>query len=385
MVGLTDKRKREKNFAPHRRAPYDLCVTPTRGRLNSLPPYLGGKRRLCPLIFGEIDRVLPRVHWRDKRFLDAFQGGGSVSLYAKAQGFDVTSTDIAARAIVIGQALIENSSIRLTREELARVLAIPLNEATPKAMNLVPEVFTANVGAVIDKLLHAATLTPTQAKAALYRLLAIRVALLAHPMSQVRKGTAHRASTGEWESITPSCLQHYVGALRLDTLDNLWHLARKTNAGVFEGKGRVIQGDVLQLLPEISADIMYADPPYSGVMSYEKEYRVIDQLLEGTTRATSPFTARDGASMIDTLLERAKHVPIWVLSFGNAVATLEELEAKMTRLGRVTKAIAIRYQHLQAIATDEKKERNREYLLIGVDPQTTLPVRLEGARREVAV
>ena len=353
-------------------------------RSSSLPPYLGGKRRLCPIIFREIDRVLPREHWRDLRFLDAFLGGGSVSLFAKGQGFSLISTDIAARAITIGQALFENSSARLTREDLARALAPPLSETTSNAMRFVPSVFTVSVGAVLDRLFHAATLTPITAKAALYRLLAIRVAMLAHPMSQVRKGTAHRASTGEWESITPSCLSHYVGALRLDTLDNLWHLAQKINAGVIEGKGRVIQGDVLELLPKIEADIAYFDPPYSGVMSYEKEYKIIDYLLEGTTRQTSPFTARDGASMIDTLLERATHVPVWVLSFGNAVATLEELESKMARLGRVTKAIAIRYQHLPAVATDEKKRSNREYLLIGIDPSSTLPLRLE-ARRAVAV
>ncbi len=89
--------------------------------------------------------------------------------------------------------------------------------------------------------------------------------------------------------------------------------------------------------------------------------------------------------MIDTLLERAQHIPIWILSFGNAVASLEELESKMARFGRRTKAIAIRYQHLPAIATAEKKAANREFLLIGVDPESTLPLRLEGARREVAV
>ena len=27
---------------------------------SALPPYLGGKRRLCPLIFREIDRVIPK-------------------------------------------------------------------------------------------------------------------------------------------------------------------------------------------------------------------------------------------------------------------------------------------------------------------------------------
>ena len=323
----------------------------------ALPPYLGGKRRLCPIIFREIDRVVPREHWIRLTLLDAFLGGGSVSLYAKALGMSVVSCDLATRAIVIGRALIENCTVRLTREDLARVLAIPLDQTTPRAMCRVPEVFTQNVGAALDRLLHAADRTKIVAKAALYRLLAIRVAMLAHPMSQVRKGTAHRASTGEWEAITPSCLGHYVNALRLDTIDRLWHLAQKTNAGVFEGKGRVIQGDILELLPTIQADIAYFDPPYSGVMSYEKEYKVIDELLGDSGRETSPFTARDGASMIDRLLERAIHIPIWVLSFGNAVASLEELESKMARLGRVTKGIAIRYQHLPAIATEEKKER----------------------------
>ncbi len=29
----------------------------------ALPPYLGGKRRLCPLIFRKVDRILPRRDW----------------------------------------------------------------------------------------------------------------------------------------------------------------------------------------------------------------------------------------------------------------------------------------------------------------------------------
>ncbi len=357
----------------------------TRSLFDALIPYLGGKRKLCPIIFREIDRVLPREYWHRLTLLDGFLGGGSVSLYGKAQGLAVMGTDIAARSITIGDALIANNHVKLTRADLSRVLATPLEGTTPNAMTLVPAVFTENVGAILDKLLHAAARTPIQAKAALFRLLAIRVGLLAHPMSQIRPGTAHRATTGEWEAITSSCLKHYVDALRLDTMDELWRLARKINAGVFEGHGRVIQADVLEVLASIEADVAYFDPPYSGVMSYEKEYRVIDQLLEGTTRPTSPFTARDGASQIDTLLERAQHIPVWILSFGNAVAGLDELEAKMSRLGRQTKAIAIRYQHLPAVATVEKKAGNLEYLLIGIDPRSTLPLRFEGAREEVAV
>jgi hypothetical protein len=150
---------------------------------SALPPYLGGKRRLCPIIFREIDRVIPRHEWRRLTFLDAFLGGGSLSLAAKARGLDVTACDIATRSIVIGEALIANGSVRLSREDLSRVLATPLAEIAPNAMTLVPEVFTENVGAVLDRLLHAAGRATIQAKAAMLRLLAIRVEMLAHQMS----------------------------------------------------------------------------------------------------------------------------------------------------------------------------------------------------------
>jgi len=331
----------------------------------ALPPYLGGKRRLCPLIFREIDRLVPRAHWGRMAFLDAFLGGGSVSLFAKAQGFRVIATDIAERGIVVGKALIENSRVRLTREDVLRVARE--DHAAPGRVEAgySPEVFTRKQARVLDRALRVASETPDSSKAALLRLLAIRVALLAHPMSQVRKGTIHRLETGEYESITESCLYHYVDGLRLTTHKKLWELAQHLNAGVFQGEGRVLKRDVLEALPEIQADVAYLDPPYPGVMSYEKEYKVLDEILEGQSRPTSPFTAKTGASMIDALLERAQHIPVWVLSLGNAVVTVDELEAKMTRLGRETKSIEIAYQHLPAVATAEKKRVNKELLTIG--------------------
>ena len=80
-------------------------------RLKALPPYLGGKRKLLGHIFkhlpGPIDAPV---------FIDAFLGGGSVSLGAKAQGFRVIATDIAERSIVVGQALIETNRVRLVRD-----------------------------------------------------------------------------------------------------------------------------------------------------------------------------------------------------------------------------------------------------------------------------
>jgi len=339
---------------------------------SALPPYLGGKRRLCGTIFREIHRLISRRLWARLTFLDGFLGGGSVSLYAKAQGFRVVATDIAERSIVIGRALIENSRVRLTREDVLRLAADDGRSPGRIERSYVPSVFTRGQAQFIDRALVTAAATGDAAKAALYKLLAIRVALLAHPYSQVRKGTIHRLATGEYESITESAVYHYVDGLRLTRPEKLWTLAQQINAGVLAGEGRVIQGNVLELLPTIEGDVAYFDPPYPGVMSYEKEYRIIDEILEGAVRATSPFTAKDGAAMIDGLFERARHIPIWLLSLGNAVVTIGELEEKMRRLGRETRAIEIKYQHLPAVATDEKKATNREFLVVGWDTKAAL-------------
>jgi len=333
---------------------------------------LGGKRRLCPVIFREIDRIISRRRWRELTFLDAFLGGGSASLYAKAQGFRVVATDIAERAIIIGRALIENSRVKLTREDVLRLLKPHDRPAGRVESTMAPSVFTQSQARFIDTALSIASEAGDSAKAALIRLLALRMALLCHAYAQVRKGTIHRISTGEYESITESAVYHYVDGLRLTTPTKLWDLAQQINAGVFEGRATVIKRSVLEAIPEIRADVAYFDPPYVSVMSYEREYKVIDEILEGASRPTSPFTVKGGQAMLDILFERALHVPVWVLSFGNAAVGIDELEAKMARHGRRTRAITLRYLHLPAVATEAKKRENREFLVIGVDPEAPL-------------
>lgn len=335
---------------------------------SALPPYLGGKRRLCPIIFREINRVIPRRDWSHLTFLDGFLGGGSVSLFAKAQGFRVVATDVAERCIVVGRAVIENSRVRLTREDLLRVLSIPTNGSGTVEKRYVPTVFPSNVARFLDQALAAASETADTARAALLRLLVIRVALLTHPMSQIRPGTIHRAVAGEWESITESCVHHYTNALRLIHPARLWTLAQEINAAIFPGTAEVHRRNVFDLLPEVEADIAYFDPPYAAVMSYEREYRILDEILEGAPRTTSPFTAREGARELDRLLESAVHIPLWVVSYGNEAVGVDVLEEKMRRFGRNVRSLAIPYKHLPAVATQDKKNRNREFLVLGADP-----------------
>ncbi|HKZ20282.1 MAG TPA: DNA adenine methylase, partial [Acidimicrobiia bacterium] len=117
---------------------------------SAAPPYLGGKRRLCSIIFREIDRIIPRRLWRTLTFLDAFHGGGSVSLFAKAQGFRVVACDIAERAIIIGRALVENTRVKLTREDVLRLLRPHDGPSGRVETTMAPAVFTKEQARFID-------------------------------------------------------------------------------------------------------------------------------------------------------------------------------------------------------------------------------------------
>ncbi len=77
---------------------------------DALPPYLGGKRRLAPLILADLAAELPAAEWPRASFCDPMCGGRAVALAAKAQGFEVYASDRARRGAIVAAALIANSS-----------------------------------------------------------------------------------------------------------------------------------------------------------------------------------------------------------------------------------------------------------------------------------
>jgi hypothetical protein len=107
----------------------------------ALSAYLGGKRRLAPLIFAELANVVPRSDWTGSVLLDPFSGGGAISLCAKAHGFSVVSGDLAERAVVVGRALIANSSIRLREADVLGLFRDPggVPDSLGSIANILPE------------------------------------------------------------------------------------------------------------------------------------------------------------------------------------------------------------------------------------------------------
>lgn len=334
----------------------------------ALPPYIGGKRRICPLIFREIDAVIPRRHWPGLRFLDAFMGGGSVSLYAKAQGFHVVSCDIAQRSLIIARSLVANSRIKLRFEDIAAVALDTKHEAGPIETAYVPKTFTREQARLLDRIMWEAARSKDAVRGDLLRMLSIRIMLMTHPMARPRSGTIDRLADGQYESITPSCIKQYVDGLRLTTSKRLWEIAQDINAGVFNGLGEACPGDSFQTLREEPADVVYMDPPYPGTQSYEGYYYVLDEVFEGKKKGKNRMSDVDGVEMVHDLISIAQRFPVWILSMGNALIQGKDLEALASEGGRSATAIEIPYVHSANLRSEEAQADNREIVLVSWNP-----------------
>ena len=86
-------------------------------------------------------------------FIDAFLGGGPVSLYAKARGYRVLANDIAESSHIVGKALIENDRTRLSKEDLLRLFLPNGTEPGFVARRYCPDACTTKHARFLDQAL----------------------------------------------------------------------------------------------------------------------------------------------------------------------------------------------------------------------------------------
>ncbi len=317
----------------------------------ALPAYLGGKRRLCPLIFAILAELLPREAWATGLFLDPFSGGGAVSLFAKAQGFSVIASDVAERAVLVARALIANSCVRLRLEDVVALFPRPGDDRAQSTGGELQAGITAQQAHWFQ---HATAHARGQAEPlrSLLLLLVVKLFLRSFPMSMPASTDARAAAAGDFHRVSPRRLGHYLRARQLLSVDKVWRVAQEVNSGVFGGLGQAHHGQAVDIIGNTSADVLYLDPPYPGTSSYIKEYAALDRLLGDTASATA-------APRLDDLLAAAQHVPVLVLSYGGPTLSLEDLTAQVARQRHIRHARAIPYAHLRAIASERKNAANR--------------------------
>ena len=212
---------------------------------NALPGYFGGKRRLAPVLMALLASHVPRSHWPSLAFVDAFLGAGSVSLLAKAYGFQVDCNDLAYRSALIGHALVANSVATLSDADVALLFRDP-DESYPRAAEerFSPSVFSREHARFLDRGLYwARSEAYPGAKRYLIELLLMRWALRCQPMSQLRGTDARAAFDGDFDRVSPRRLGHYLNSRRLLAPPALMAMARQINGAVFPGRGSVSQAD----------------------------------------------------------------------------------------------------------------------------------------------
>ena len=340
-------------------------MTGTWPAFRALPAYFGGKRRLSRPILALLTKAVPRNRWPDLTFVDSFLGGGSVSLMAKAQGFRVVCNDLALRSAAVGRALVANSTVTLGTGDLAVLLRKPEADYRRRAEERYsPVVFPRSHAVLLDRLLHNLQ-EFYEPKRSLATLLVVKWALRIQPMSMLRGTDARAAFGGDLDRVSPHRLGHYLNGRKLLRSEAWLGLMEEVNGGVFPGRGEAHQRDALAFLKSVKGDVVYLDPPYPGTTSYEREYAVLDDLLEGETRPASEFSRSAGS--LPELFAACRGIPVWLISLNNAALELEELLDLVRQHRPNVRAIEVPYRHLGSIASKKKNETNREYIVLATD------------------
>jgi hypothetical protein len=332
--------------------------------LNALPPYLGGKRRLL----GHIFKPLPKPGDAPV-FVDAFLGGGSVSLMAKARGYRVLCNDIALRSRIVGEALIANDRVILDKSDLLRLFA-----ASPNG-SFITDQFAPDVVPTVHARFLDRAFSATRAidgpKRWLFLLMLVKYVLRLRPMGNFGAKTIMRqVEAREWESINPNYLKDiFARDIAGHPMSICESLRRQINRGVFaNGQPNEIHcSDVFYFLDRIDGgQILYLDPPYASTTSYEGALCPLDSMLEGRVIDPEPsvFSRKDAVVALERLFEASRRFPLWVISYGNAELQLDDLVAMVSRFKRQVQTESFRYVHLTGLSSQEKREQNREFLIV---------------------
>lgn len=261
---------------------------------DALLPYYGGKRKLCPVIFGVIHDYYPREKWADAVFVDAFLGSGAVSLYAKAQGLKVICNDCAERAHIAGKALIENNQTMLTESDIYRLFMPSQENKHLIEKECVPDVFTERHAKFLDNAFPNATRY-------IDRYLLLKYVFHLRPYSKFSSPNAFNRPMAEerYDEIKSTYTNHIKDNLKTP-LEILKTEADLINNGIFSNGyvNEIHKKDVVEFIDTISGDILYLDPPYASTLSYENEYSVLDKIL-GDEKSKSKFSGEDGGVLPD--------------------------------------------------------------------------------------
>jgi adenine-specific DNA methylase len=335
-------------------------------KFEALPNYFGGKRRIIADIF-------KRAQKKDGTFVDAFLGGGSVSLWAKAKGYRVIANDIAERSFTIGKALIENSRTKIADEDVA-LLFQKTDNAGFIEKTCVPKIMVSKTARFLDNAFSSLrkNFEPDSARFYLMQMLLVKYIAGTRQFAKythTRDTMDLEAGKFEYPFRSKSHASHNLQMIS-HPLPYLLKIKNLINRGVFDNhqQNEVHKLDVFEFLKNTKGDIAYFDPPYPDSSSYENEYYVLDCMLAGKKIAKddSVFSRKDAEEFIDRMLQCAQHIPHWIISLGQTNPDRGiKPEELLEMVRRYRKAEVEVLQHRWSIQNMVQKDQseNTEYIV----------------------
>ena len=278
--------------------------------------YQGSKRKLVDWIWANLS-ALPF-----ETVLDVFGGTGAVSYMFKAAGKTVTYNDYLKFNANIGLALIQNSQVVLTSEDLQAVLNITDKEADyPNFIgtNFDNIYYTAEENCWLDKIVYNIQHELKDP----YKQSLARFALFQACLAKRPYNLFHRANLYMREA---EVTRSFGNKTTWDTPfeKHFRHFAEEANRAVFDnGKThQVLSEEALQT--PTGADLVYLDPPYLNSKGVGVDYHEFYHFLEGLMNYEGWASEIDYQSRNHRLKARTN-------SWNKAETILEAFEALVER------------------------------------------------------
>ncbi len=298
--------------------------------MGAVVKYIGSKRALLPWIEDVVGRIAAIDPLREA--VDLFSGSARVGHALKRMGLRVTANDLYAYAVTLARALVEADALSYPKERLEPILArLQALEGRAgwftRTYCQASRYFQPHNGAKIEAIREAIELESAGDE----HLRAILLCSLLLAADRVDSTTG----------IQMAYLKRWA--------PRSYHRLTLTYPPLLPGAGRAIQGDALEIAPQLEADLFYLDPPYNQ-HSYLGNYHLWETLVRWDKPATygvarkradvrehkSPFNSKRRAKgAMEKLLGslRSKHL---LLSFNNeGFLSMAELKALLKDWGYV--------------------------------------------------
>jgi len=264
-----------------RRSGYENEHTQDKTRVSG---YMGSKYFVLDWIWRSVPKEL-KENLKGKVFFDAFCGGANVAYYFKQKGFKVITNDSLDFPTHIAKAVIENSSVKLSDEDVESLLKENTSAGDFTAKTFHGYYYTKPILEWLDN-----TYANIQSLKGYKKDLALSC-LGATVKAKALFGEFNRSKKGLKTSITENKNKDdrfgrsSLGNLSVKQFEHTfkWYV-KKFNAMVFDNgqENKVYQEDTWDLVPKVKADLVYLDPPYItefGANDYETTMHFVEGLM----------------------------------------------------------------------------------------------------------